>query len=184
VDGKITFINREDGSVNFTRNWQDYKSGFGDPDGEFWLGLDCLHNITNAKTYGLVVDFSDFRGRSYQSRYRRFRIEPESANYRLRVRGYDISSSGGDDLTAHRFKSSNNKHFTTFDRDNDRKQYDNCYNDIHKGGWWYGGNCGTSNPTGLYLSGGMVNEKGIVWFRAKTSDYSFKTMKLSLTLSI
>jgi len=34
---------RADGSVDFYRNWNDYKKGFGDLSEEFWIGYWLLH---------------------------------------------------------------------------------------------------------------------------------------------
>ena len=41
---------RMDGSVNFKRTQEDYKHGFGNLVGEFWLGLDKTNCLTRNKT--------------------------------------------------------------------------------------------------------------------------------------
>ena len=43
--------------VDFYRNWADYKAGFGDisPTGEFWMGLDFIHHITDALALKVLV---------------------------------------------------------------------------------------------------------------------------------
>jgi len=36
------------GGVNFTRNWNEYKNGFGDSTGsDFWIGNENMYAITN-----------------------------------------------------------------------------------------------------------------------------------------
>ena len=39
---------RTKGDVYFNRRWQAYKEGFGKLDGDFWLGNEAVHILTNA----------------------------------------------------------------------------------------------------------------------------------------
>ena len=56
ADGIWTIIQKRfDGSVNFYRNWTDYKEGFGELNGEYWLGNDALHQITSNANYTLKI---------------------------------------------------------------------------------------------------------------------------------
>lgn len=44
--GWIVIQTRSDGSVDFFRNWLEYVHGFGNVAGEYWIGLEKLHDVS------------------------------------------------------------------------------------------------------------------------------------------
>ena len=86
--GWIVFQKRLDGSADFYRNWTDYKRGFGDLSGEFWLGLDKIHRLTSQTNTKLPVELKDFEGNTAYAEYDIFAVADEADNYRLSVAGY------------------------------------------------------------------------------------------------
>ncbi|EMP34497.1 Angiopoietin-related protein 1 [Chelonia mydas] len=103
---------RTDGSVNFFRNWDSYKKGFGNVDGEYWLGLENIYMLTNQDNYRLLIELEDWSNKKVYAEYSSFRLEPESEFYRLRLGTYQ--GNAGDSMIWH-----NGKQFTTLDRDRD-----------------------------------------------------------------
>ena len=81
--GWTVFQRRLDGSVDFYRGWQDYKHGFGDLNGEFWLGLDKINRIASASRNKLRIDMEDTSGNTKYAEYDSFAIASEQQQYRL-----------------------------------------------------------------------------------------------------
>lgn len=76
---------REDGSVNFFRGWEDYKKGFGNKSGEYWLGLDAIHDLTSQEPFLLRVELEAFNGAKRYAQYGKFFVANETEKYRLTV---------------------------------------------------------------------------------------------------
>jgi len=175
--GWIVFQRRQDGSVNFKRNWREYKSGFGNLTGDFYLGNDNLHRLTSSKDgekYELRIDLEDFHGNKIFAKYNNFSVASESDNYKLSVSGY--SGTASDSLTYH-----NGMYFSTFDNDNDRYSSRNCAAKYGGGGWWFN-KCYYSNLNGGYgLHKDVGKHKGIGWYHDKNyRNYYFKTTEMKL----
>ena len=86
--GWTVFQKRLDGSVDFYRDWDDYENGFGNLNGEFWLGLDKIRRLTNSDTFMLRVDLEDWQGETRFAEYASFAISNETNKYKLSVGSY------------------------------------------------------------------------------------------------
>ncbi|MEQ2186271.1 hypothetical protein GOODEAATRI_026951, partial [Goodea atripinnis] len=88
------FQRRMDGSVNFYRPWNQYKLGFGNAAGEYWLGLENVFHLTQRKKSELLIDMEDFEGNKSYVRYTSFCVGPESDGYRLHLTGITNGGAG------------------------------------------------------------------------------------------
>ena len=79
---------RVDGSVNFYKNWCDYKNGFGDLSGEFWLGLDKIHRLSATGQNVLRADLETFENKRAYAVYESFSVGNESEAYILNIDKY------------------------------------------------------------------------------------------------
>ena len=172
ADGGWTVLQKRfDGSVDFKRRWDDYEQGFGHMNGEFWLGLCKLHQLTQSGSWVLRVDFEDFEGNSayMYAIYNSFHIGDVASNYSLSIGSY--SGTAGDSMTG--IHNLNNMQFTTYDRDNDVCSC-NCADD-RQGAWWFR-SCSHSNLNGRYLGPSSGNSHtGMMWWHWKL----FQSLKKS-----
>jgi len=86
--GWTVFQERYDGSVDFFRGWDDYKRGFGNLTGEFWLGLDKIHRLTVSSINKLRVDLENVRGYILFAEYSSFAVANETEKYQLSLGKY------------------------------------------------------------------------------------------------
>ncbi|XP_078365497.1 angiopoietin-related protein 7-like isoform X2 [Oculina patagonica] len=168
--GWTVFQKRLDGSVVFYRGWDDYKRGFGNLNGEFWLGLDKIHRLTKERSR-LRVDLEDTTGKTAYAEYDFFAVASERSKYKLSLGTY--SGTAGDSLAHHRGAA-----FSTKDRDNDNNS-GHCAVGT-KGAWWYN-NCLNSNLNGLYLHGKHSKSwEGVTWYHWKGAYYSAKRAEMKI----
>ncbi|XP_028828332.1 microfibril-associated glycoprotein 4-like [Denticeps clupeoides] len=164
---------RFDGSVNFYRPWDQYRNGFGFKDGEYWLGLEWLHQLTKKKKYELRVDLEDFEKNKAHALYSTFSVGSEDEGYTLTVSGF-VDGGAGDSLTYH-----SGQKFSTFDKDQDSDS-GNCAT-RYLGAFWYN-SCHFTNPNGIYKWGreGTLYATGVDWRHWKGYDYSLKLFSMKI----
>ncbi|PIK41877.1 hypothetical protein BSL78_21274 [Apostichopus japonicus] len=91
--GGWTVIQRRlEGTIDFNRNWQSYKDGFGFLNSEFWIGNEKLAYLTNQDKYELRIDITSSTGTQIYIQYDNFRITEEKGGIQLheKSQGYEI----------------------------------------------------------------------------------------------
>ncbi|KAM9735442.1 tenascin-like isoform 4-T4 [Menidia menidia] len=165
--GWMVFLRRQNGKLEFFRNWKNYTTGFGNMNDEFWLGLSYLHKITNLGHYELRVDLRD-NGESAYAQYDKFTIAEPRTRFKLYIGAY--SGTAGDSMTYHQGRP-----FSTYDNDNDIA-VTNCALS-YKGAFWYK-NCHRVNLMGKY--GDSSHSKGINWFHWKGHEHSIEFAEMKI----
>ncbi|XP_054853791.1 ficolin-2-like [Eublepharis macularius] len=168
--GWIVFQRRSDGSVDFYRDWNAYKRGFGSQLTEFWLGNDNIHLLTSLGENELRIDLTDFDNTHTVAKYHSFNISGEVDQYRLAV-GAFLEGTAGDSLTYH-----NSMPFSTKDRQQDPGNSKCAV--TYKGAWWYN-SCHHSNLNGMYWLGSHSTfADGVNWNSGRGYNYSYKRSEI------
>ena len=163
---------RKDGSVDFFKKWNEYKNGFGNLTGEFWLGNDKIHELTKGHDMMIRFDLEDVKGAKAYAEYAHFYVNDEDSGYRVRVNSY--SGTAGDS-----FGKTNGLRFTTIDQDNDNYARGSCSRLFH-GAWWYD-TCHESNLNGKYLYGPhSTYADGIEWKSFRGYKNSLKATEIKI----
>ncbi|KAM9313892.1 microfibril-associated glycoprotein 4-like isoform 1-T1 [Pholidichthys leucotaenia] len=89
------FLKRIDGSENFFRPWKNYKTGFGNVAGEYWLGLENIFLLTMRKENELRVDMEDWEGSQAFAEYSSISVWPEHSGYELHLGSFTGGPAGG-----------------------------------------------------------------------------------------
>ncbi|CAL4060494.1 unnamed protein product, partial [Meganyctiphanes norvegica] len=113
--GQWTIIQRRqdvEPREDFDHSWEEYVEGFGDLDGELWVGLKLIHELTTHSKQELHILLEDWDGETRWAKYSDFYIASAEDNYRITVTGY--SGDAGNAMDYH-----NGQAFSTRDRDND-----------------------------------------------------------------
>ena len=135
-DGWLVWFRRLDDTVHFNRSWEEYVSGFGDPGGNYWIGLDTLSLITGSDTnYTLRVEISSSVAGEWFD-YKSFAVGNVSTNYTLLVQSPSSANFMAKSYLA--MEILDGQQFSTWDRDNDEKLLENCSQSRGgDGGWWF-----------------------------------------------
>lgn len=168
--GGWTVIQRRvDKSVSFDRPWSYYKKGFGDLNGNFWLGNDYLHALSSltGERQELRVDIETWGGLKMYATYSRFSVANESKQFELELGDYGGNAA---DAALMYTNTMNRMKFSTLDRDNDKSAGKNCASKW-SGGWWFN-DCFEAFLNGPYekKSGNSDRCSNIHWFHTRCEN--------------
>ena len=175
-NGWTTFQRRIDGSVEFDRTWQEYKAGFGNAKGEYWLGNEFLHELTKDTTNTKIKISAEAFDRSKVSMiFTGFKVDSETDKYKLHTGTF----LAGNESLKDDWLNNNLMSFTTKDNDNDKEENINCGKARASGFWFV--KCGKMYVNSQYFTpDNCIFKKGIHFFSWKGFDICLKSVSMSI----
>ncbi|KFB44834.1 AGAP011197-PA-like protein [Anopheles sinensis] len=162
--GWLVIQYRFDGSLDFYRNWTEYRKGFGILNREFWFGLEKIHRLTSSRIHELMVEVKDFSGSYAYAHYNKFTIGNESEQFVLKNLGtYDGTAGDG-------MKYDNGANFSTFDRGS------SCASS-YKGAWWHK-SCHYVNLNGPYINKSDATSMSWYYFKSEYRGLAYSRMMI------
>ena len=112
---------------NFLKSWNEFKIGFGDLNGNHWLGFNSINKILSTGDFMVRFEFYNYT-QKYFSELDLIMIAPEDQFFQLtlgKLLNYTIKAN---------YQAHSGQRFCTTD---------NSRNDYRKGwsGWWYANDC-------------------------------------------
>ena len=162
---------RKNGYVNFLRNWNDFKVGFGELNGDMWVGNEVIHQVTKDPAELLIIMRMKGASNTVFVKYDHFSVGDETSQYRL-----SISDPSGDATFLNGIIAENGQRFSSTDRDNDNYSTSHCAS--YYGGWWFNRCYSETVLNGEYKFGGELRTKYIYWRYSSKEQPEFVEMKI------
>ncbi|KAM8713204.1 hypothetical protein ACLKA7_013505 [Drosophila subpalustris] len=166
----IVMQRRVSRTVDFNKDWKSFSHGFGDVDGNYFIGLDKVYRLTSTQPYELYIHMESFKGQIGYARYSYFKISGYYYNYQLLELGNfkgNVSNAMSESLKAQ---------FSNYEKDNDNNYRLNCAK-MHESAWWFRSCPASSNLNGRYADFEIDNAQGI-WWKDFGEGHTLKSVKM------
>jgi len=154
----------------FDKTFAEYQEVFS-ANGEVWIGLDKLHQLTSAGSYSLEITMTDYDGKKYKAVYEQFEVGPGDG-YVLTVGKFNAARSTLGDSLLDYYSTNNGMKFSTKDRDQDGSG-GHCAKD-RTGGFWYK-SCAYAHPTGLSSATKTNDPKYVTYYYGGERGISYNS---------
>ncbi|KAH8246111.1 hypothetical protein KR026_010338, partial [Drosophila bipectinata] len=114
-------------SLSFNRTYEEYVNGFGNVQGEIFLGLEKLHRITTRKPHEVTI---------FNWSEKMYKVQCDNFGVGNKTEGYMLKKLDGCTGDISHFNLIQGTKFSAFDRDEDGNNYHNWANELGFG-WWF-----------------------------------------------